>query len=304
MTNSIEKQKSKKLKLIYTRGLPASGKSTWARKMQSENPGKYKLVSLDDIRETLDQSVFNKDNEKFAKKIQELIITNALSSDYSVIVHNTHLHEKYNTYYDDLVKMFPGWYATVECKDFTHVPLEECIKNDANRVKSVGKKVIVDMYNKFIAKKEKEITQYRDQNPNKTPCVLVDVDGTLAQMAGRSPYDWARVGEDKVNEPVADLVRQLHVHDDTKIIIMSGRDGSCKEETVKWLNDNDIPFDDIFMRTAGDQRKDSVVKEELFYNHIEPNYRVRFVLDDRDVCIKLWREVLNLPCFQVNYGDF
>ena len=57
------------------------------------------------------------------------------------------------------------------------------------------------------------------------------------------------------------------------------------------------------MRATGDFRPDSVVKEEIYNNHIKDNYYVAGVFDDRDSVVKLWRD-LGLTCFQVYYGDF
>jgi CII-binding regulator of phage lambda lysogenization HflD len=50
-------------------------------------------------------------------------------------------------------------------------------------------------------------------------------------------------------------------------------------------------------------RRDDVVKAELFDQHVRHRYHVRVSLDDRDRCIRLWRQ-LGLACWQVNYGDF
>lgn len=58
------------------------------------------------------------------------------------------------------------------------------------------------------------------------------------------------------------------------------------------------------MRAAGDYRKDAVIKKEMFDTQIEGKYFVEFVLDDRNQVVDLWRKDLNLPCFQVYYGDF
>lgn len=85
---------------------------------------------------------------------------------------------------------------------------------------------------------------------------------------------------------------------------MSGRDGISRELTEKWLEGKDIPYRALFMRAEGDQRKDSIVKKELFDEHVRNNYYVRGVFDDRDQVVSMWRKELGLTCFQVNYGDF
>ena len=86
-------------------------------------------------------------------------------------------------------------------------------------------------------------------------------------------------------------------------MIVSGRRDSCKEVTSRWLSDNNIPFDYLLMRKTGDTRKDSIIKQELYEEHIKDKYFVEFVLDDRDQTVQMWREQ-GLLCLQVYYGNF
>ena len=65
---------------------------------------------------------------------------------------------------------------------------------------------------------------------------IVDVDGTLALMEGRrGPFEWGRVDEDAPNTPVVNLVRTLALDLDAVIIVMTGRDSVCREQTEAWL---------------------------------------------------------------------
>lgn len=132
--------------------------------------------------------------------------------------------------------------------------------------------------------------------------IIVDIDGTLAKMNGRSPFDWSRVGEDKVNEPVRTVLmamRKTHM-----VIIFSGRDGVCRTETINWLNNNRIHYNKIFMREEGNNEKDAIIKRRLFDTHIAGKYEIEFVLDDRNQVVDMWRKDLGLTCLQVDYGDF
>lgn len=134
--------------------------------------------------------------------------------------------------------------------------------------------------------------------------VLVDIDGTLALRAGdRSPYDWDRVGEDEPNPPVIELVRIIHAAGQHRIILMSGRDESCRWQTEMWLTAQRVPFDELYMRTEKDNRRDSIVKEELYRQHVEGISEVAFVIDDRKQVVQMWRS-LGLTVFQVAEGDF
>lgn len=99
-------------------------------------------------------------------------------------------------------------------------------------------------------------------NPKLPSAILVDIDGTLAIRGNRSPYDFLKVGEDKVNEPIKNLVNILSSNPyNYKVIIFSGRDDSCFDITRNWLIKNQINFDYLHMRKTNDRRKDSIVKK-------------------------------------------
>ena len=83
--------------VILLRGLPASGKSTWAKEQVLKSPGKYKRINKDSLREMLDVSAWSGSNEKFAIKVRDAIITLALTSDRSVIIDDTNIHPKHET---------------------------------------------------------------------------------------------------------------------------------------------------------------------------------------------------------------
>jgi hypothetical protein len=73
--------------------------------------------------------------------------------------------------------------------------------------------------------------------------------------------------------------------------------------TEDWLKFYDIDYNQLIMRRTGDTRKDSIIKEEIFWEQIEPHYNVIAVFDDRDQVVKMWRS-LGLKCLQVDYGNF
>jgi hypothetical protein len=121
-------------------------------------------------------------------------------------------------------------------------------------------------------------------------------------MNNRSPFDWSKVHEDSVNEPVADIVRKYEKAG-YLVFAVSGRDGSCRELTRNWLIANNIPFDGLFMRAPGDTRKDSIVKMEIFENEFKGKFNIKFVLDDRNQVVNMWRS-LGITCLQVADGNF
>jgi hypothetical protein len=138
--------------------------------------------------------------------------------------------------------------------------------------------------------------------------VMVDVDGTVADMGKgipgrRSPYDWERVAEDTPIDPVIRLVDTLRGAG-FGIVWLSGRDEACRDVTWRWLLEHVAMADDpLFMRPAGDNRADDLVKVEIYRREIEGRYDVAWVIDDRAKVVRAWRE-LGLTCLQPAPGDF
>lgn len=86
------------------------------------------------------------------------------------------------------------------------------------------------------------------------------------------------------------------------VIILTGRDGSCENETRQWLADHGVPYDDFYIRPAGDNRKDYIIKREIYEKHIKGKYEIELVIDDRPQVIREWRR-LGLPVINVNPID-
>jgi predicted kinase len=310
MTNYTE------IKLM--RGLPASGKSTIAHDWVADDPDWRLRVNRDDIR----NAMYNKfwglthHQEQTVSLMEEAMVKAAVLAKISVVVDATHLKAKFIKRWYDVANSLG---VDIHVQD-VDTPLEECIERDKLRDKSVGEEVIRDMHRRFFHKgklpklspniKPELSGRAYVRNPELPKAVWVDVDGTLAErdhelapQPVRGPFDEARVGEDAVIEHIAELVRILKAAG-YMIVIMSGRTDACQEETERWLIENNIPYDDIFMRKFGDDRKDSVVKEELFWTEVAPKYDIEYALDDRQQVVDHTREVLQIPVLQVAPGNF
>jgi predicted kinase len=286
--------------LTMTKGLPGSGKSTWAREQVLKAiPGSVVIVCKDDLRAMLHADRWHGKNERQVVKARDLLVETFLTQGVSVIVADTNLNPAHE---DRLHRIAVAKGANFFVKDFTEVPLHTCIKRDLQRARSVGEKVIRDMHSQFLAPKPLDPPPYVASRPN---AVLVDIDGTLARMVGRGPFEWHRVYED---EPVSEIVDLVNVLGDAgaEIVFVSGRDGSCYEQTRAWLELHVGKWTrqaHLHMREAGDNRKDSLVKEEIYEAKIRDHYNVWLVLDDRDQVVEKWRW-LGLRCLQVAPGAF
>jgi len=149
------------------------------------------------------------------------------------------------------------------------------------------------------------------------PAYICDIDGTLSWRPpegaeGYPPqrgfYEYDRVMEDLYDSDVFNTVGALQ-QAGAKIIFVSGRPESCREDTTAWINAPEILKCDLdnplYMRTTGDFRPDTIVKRELFDKHIRPEgYHIFGVFDDRNRVVKMWREQLGLTVFHVKDHDF
>lgn len=283
-------------KVILTKGLPASGKTTWAKKMLDENPEQFKRINKDDLRAMLDNKFFSRKNEKFVLKIRDTIINEALNEGFNVIVDDTNINPKHHNHISQLV----SGRAEVEVAEFNSEAVEDLIERDKQRENPVGSKVIRRMYGYMLGVEEGDKVQKVEGLPS---AVMCDLDGTLAKIKGRSPYDASTCETDQVNEPVRAILFNYWKCTGNPIILVSGRDEKYVVQTMNWLRDHDIPYDLLYMRGVGDNRRDSIVKREIFDRNIRGKFNIDFVMDDRDQVVDLWRG-LGLTCLQVDYGDF
>lgn len=280
------------MKILILKGLPASGKSTYAKELVAVNHN-WVRVNKDDLRAMMNGGVFSGKLEKHIVRTERELVENALKLGKNVIVDDTNFNPNHEIFFRALAYQYS---AEVEVK-FFDTPLAMCIDRDNKRSNGVGEAVIRRMYDQYL--KPKPAVYERDGSLPKA--IICDIDGTLAHMKDRSPYAWNRVGEDEVDPIIRNLLNAIK--NKYFIILTSGRDEACRENTEKWLRENDIPHARLFMRNENDNRKDTVIKRELFENYIRYHYNVEFVLDDRNQVVDMWRS-LGLKCLQVAEGDF
>ena len=286
--------------VIILKGLPASGKSTWAEQQVKAQPNKYKRITKDQLRLMLDAGQWSSKNEKFVERARDQLILLALQEGKIPIVDDTNFSPQHEQRIRELV----GDRAEVEVK-FFDVDVEECIRRDDKRPNKVGEKVIRDMYNKYL--RPKPTPPVRDTSL--PTAVVCDLDGTLAILNRDAIREQEKCYSDTVNFPVWKILHEMdRMH---RIIFVSGRTGSAqiRKETERWLLDKAGFYVDgsevsLFMRSDSDTRKDSVIKKTLYENYIKGQYNVLMWLDDRNQIVRMVRDELGIPCWQVNDGDF
>lgn len=280
------------MKAIITVGVSASGKTTFANECVKQG---FRDINRDHIRFNIvcpgsnwSNYKFNGKNEKQVTEIHENMIMESWSREEDIVISDTNLNKSRR---NNLIKTLEGLGYVVEIKEF-HVNQETACKRDRLRANGVGEGVI---YRQFIDFRDYvgRITYEADQSLPKA--VIFDVDGTIAQMDGRGPFDWKRVGEDKPREFVIQML-QNYAQMGYIVIICSGRDDICVEETKTWLNEHvgGIFWHELHMRKNGDFRKDNAIKEEIFWTYLAHRYNIVACVDDRPQMIRLWHE-LKIP---------
>ncbi|WP_446211172.1 phosphatase domain-containing protein [Micromonospora sp. IBSANI012] len=296
-------------RLIATRGLPASGKTSFARTLQPA----VARVNRDDLRRMLHgERLFTQRAEYQVTLAQRAQVEALLRARISVCVDDTNLRSRTLRDWADLAARYD---ADFEVHDFTDVPLDECLRRDAARAEAdrVGESAIRRLHERYLANRPLPLPvptarTGRAGTVDATPAgppeiVLVDIDGTVALNVSRSPYDMTRVGEDEPNEAVIAAVRAMHAAG-YGVIFCSGRDATARPATEAWLDRHvRVPYLGLHLRAVGDSRKDAVVKQEIYEREVRDRYRVAGVFDDRQQVVRMWRS-LGLTVFQVAEGDF
>lgn len=146
-------------------------------------------------------------------------------------------------------------------------------------------------------------------------CVIVDIDGTLAEFDAEYVKDWVLgPSKDWISffeymadaKPVTEIKRLVDILKESgqAIVICSGRPHQHIEYTEHWLKTYNIPYDGIYLRPIGDDHvPDEDVKEKLLKMMYHDGFKPWLVIDDRSAVVNFWRRA-GLCCLQCAPGDF
>lgn len=290
-------------KIFMTCGLPASGKSTWAKNHLAKTDRPTVRISKDDLRLMLHNGKFTNGNEKATLAARDAIIVASLGMNSDghrtgrdVIVDDTNLAPKHQARLEQLARENS---ADFEVVDFRSVPLETCLERDRKRPNSVGDQVILRMWHDYLRPPTPKI-----EDTGLPRAIVVDLDGTLADLNGRNPYDASTCDQDLIREPVLRAVLN-EAEKGTTLVFCSGRQDKDREPTIRFLERCGIwgqvrvPHF-LYMRETGDSRPDTEVKREIYQAHIQDRFNVIACYDDRPCIVRLWR---SLGLFVFDVGD-
>jgi predicted kinase len=312
------------MKLTMTIGVPGAGKTTWALAQCAADPNTVR-INKDDLRLELlgvrkgdhkEAPDVNRDEKQIILPERDLRISLALAAGKNVIIDDTNIAPKHHKRLQQLADQYG---AEFEIKTFD-TSLAECVKR--NHIRPDGERVpefvIHNMWKQLYGELPVPTFAPYEFTAGLPLAIICDIDGTAAlfDKKDRNPYDASRC--DEVDQPnvavravlyvfqfLNDAIRRDMVNNgtSTELIYLSGRDDKFREPTQRFLEKYQFPVGQLHMRPTRDNRKDWIVKGELFDAHVRGKYNVLFILDDRDQVVNFWRS-LGLTCFQVAPGAF
>ena len=262
------------------KGLPGSGKSTFARQVVKES-GNSGRINRDDLRAMLFNSEWTGKREQVTIDCEKAIADVLFKHSMNPVIDDTNLGAKHRQMWSDFAKDHQHMFVPHDMG----VDIATCVERDEKRLKGVGRAVIYRMA------LQNGMIEWGDR-----PIVLCDIDGTLADGRHREHFvqgekkDWdsyyALLEHDSPIDIVVRWVRELAK--DHTICIVSGRPDTYQLKTTAWLMQNGIRYDWIFMRAGGDKRPDVQVKGD-FLKWL-PKEKIAFAIDDRPCVIReVWR---------------
>lgn len=312
------------MKALITVGVSASGKTHFVNQfLKSVDSDQWVNLNRDDYRKKLLTKIHgdhynpettnmwslwkhNKHNESIVNEMIKDDRVKAFEEGKNIILSDTNLNQDK---LDKMIEALEFYNYEVEIKVF-HENYETLVKRDAMRLDSVGGIVIGKQLSTFYKMKiwQDMNVDIMDSHCNTNhSAILVDLDGTIAHMINRSPFEWDLVDTDVFDYIVWNAVRGISEIYDSTVIFVSGRDGSCYDKTYTWLNDHidndNYPFE-LRMRTAGDMRSDDIVKREILADIVQ-DYKIEAIFDDRPKVARMFRS-LGFKVFQLGdpYAEF
>lgn len=301
----------------FYRGLPASGKSSHAEASTTDANKfglRYVIICKDDFRAVMP----NVEESTIVKYETQAIYGAATAKVTNIYLPNTH----FNKFHEDRVRQIAKEIGyDFQILDFTFVPPLECIRR--NRVRHskerVPEEVImsmfhtnIDYFKPWVCEAYGEVfAEARKKCYGEglyKPIYVTDLDGTLAIHNGRDPYDWRKANTDIPNHRIADILRKHRtLWGDSAVFYLSARNDNARTVTEEWLWEkvkDPSAGERLYMRSAGDDRRDWVVKLELMDLLIrEHMVYPGIIFDDRNQVVEAWRKA-GLTCWQVVDGDF
>lgn len=291
--NDIPKQ------AIVTIGPPGCGKSTYAQRFIKNG---WTEINRDNVRfKNKERDYYNyRGNEHKVTLTWNKELEDAIEIGNNIIISDTNLNlERLGNLKE---KLSQAGYVVTE-KHF-QVDFEELLRRNNQRLGGVSYENLLNFYKRQQNQYNELFVPY--EVDESLPWIYIfDIDGTLAERGDRSPFDMSKVDLDTPIRHVVEIFHQLWFSG-KQIFFFSGRSEDGREKTIQWMNkklevDEKLARECLFMRQLGDNRKDYIVKAEMFNENVRGKFNVACVFDDRKQVIEQCWNILGVPV--VNVGN-
>lgn len=293
-------------KIILTRGIQGSGKSTWAKQWVAEKPDFRIRINYDDLRCMMAPYKVDSWNkrEKVVKSLLEPFIITSLKNGFSIVVDNMNLSESSYSTIKGIINKNGYSEIPIEYKDF-FTDLKTCIQRDAKRETPIGAAIIKSTYNQYrldIKYRENlqissSINEYNEEKPN---ALIMDFDNTLCYNLSKREYFGkdCHIGmeNDVPNQHIIKMVKDfISANEDGKVFIITGRDktNDVINASIKWLekyfNTEELNKIEVFYKPTKPQISSTLYKISVVENEILPNYNIQCAIDDNKKVIEVYR---------------
>ena len=320
-----------KKKIILTRGIQGSGKSTWAKQWVAEDPDNRARYNSDDMRCMFGPYNVKKwePREQILNTVFDSFMIAAMNAGRDIVVDNMNLSDKAVSRVEVLANTFnetrtSGDYEyEIEFKDFFDVPLSECIRRDAMRPNPIGATVIKRTFRQYknkicqITNRQQVdiINSFEETYDTSLPdCVIADMDATICwNVSGRPFYGQGCAEHLCEDEPNPGVIRMLQDYlrskkSEDKLIIVTGRDEASEivEATQKYVKEHvadpirvDMSEIIILYRKTGDFSPGNESKIKLLQEHVLGKWNIRYAIDDSKKVVASYRN-LGITVLQPN----
>lgn len=127
-------------------GVPASGKTTWARNFIAQNPD-TKRINRDDLRMMFDNSRNTDGNENYVNNIKLSLIKSSIDLGKNLILDDTHCYMDHLSKIIDYIRIYANdnhKNIKIELIDF-QVDINDCIKRNKERDTNIKNSAIYHM---------------------------------------------------------------------------------------------------------------------------------------------------------------
>lgn len=133
---------------------------------------------------------------------------------------------------------------------------------------------------------------------SKRDAIIVDIDGTLSDLSNRIHHisngkrDFDAFFAECHQDACKDYVKFMCNTYGGIVILLTGRYEELRKKTKKWLLENNIMYNYLYMKPDSMKYvKDTVFKKEMYLDVISRSFSIKYAIDDRDEVLEMWSSI-------------